>query len=353
METVVLANGTDRGVEVGRTDQGFSVRFDFDREMVERLRRVSGVEFKEGAWFVPASVEVALEKAVKDLRFMHEAIAKDRTEIFALASASAVAAQETQGHGDVAPKVSDFHGPDKASSGLIVNVNSRFAAQLTGFGKENGAAFVSVHRLADLDNQMIMKGDDVRISYDDRGKGAVIARSNREHSVAMGEKIDGVMIEEAGDQLAVSFEFNPAMEARLRRVAGVEFDKEANVFLVPEENRPFVLRAVGDMRKEFVAQQAEKASLGELAQAKVDNAVVRDAFTKDGQRFMGPMVGETERFMLQAVGQGQFKTHRREALEGDTPVKDHMLDVAYQKGRGMVKDNTLEKSREKETSLSR
>lgn len=353
METNVLANGTERGVDVESTEQGFAVRFEFDREMVDRLRRVDGVAFNDGAWHVPAAVEAALGKAVKDMRFMHEAIAKDRTEIFELATASAVAAQVAQGHGEVPPKVGDFHRPGTSSSGEIVNVNSRFAAQLTGFGKENGAAFVSVHRLANLDNPMIMKGDDVRISYDERGKGSVIARSPQAQSVAMGEKVDGVKIEEKGDQLVVSFDFNPALETRLRRVAGVEFDKEANVFLVPDENRPFVLRAVADMRKEFVAQQAEKAALVEMAQAKVDNAVVRDAFTKDGQRHVGPMVGETERYMLQSVGQGQFKLHRRESLEGDTPVVGHMLDVAYQKGRGTVKDNTLEKAREKEAGLSR
>lgn len=353
MEQGVLANETECGVEVERTEQEFLVRFEFDREMVDRLRRVDGVAFKEGAWHVPASVEAALAKAVKDLRFMHEAIAKDRTEIASLATASAVAAQQAQGNGDVDPKVSDFHRPGTSFFGEIVNVNGRFAAQLTGFGKENGAAFVSVHRLADLDNPMIMKGDDVKISYDDRGKGTVVARSNHEQPVAMGEKIDGVMIEEKGNQLAVSFEFNPPLEARLRRVAGVEFDKEATTFLVPSENRPFVLRAVADMRKEFSAQQTEKAALGEMAQGKVDNAVVRDAFAKDGQRFIGPMVGETERYMLQSVGQGQFKIHRREALEGDTPIVGHMLDVAYQKWRGSVKDAALEKSREKETAKTR
>lgn len=347
-----METGKGNGVAVTRDGDVFSVHFDFDREMVERLRRVSGVEFKEGAWIVPASSEAALEKAVKDLRYMGGQIEKDRTEIFALATASAVAAQKTQGHGDVEPKVSDYHQAGKASSGEIVNVNRYFAAQLTGFGKENGAAFVSVHRLANLDNPMIMKGDDVRIAYDDRGKGTVTARSNREQA-PMGETVDGVKIEEKGDRLAVSFEFNPTLEARLRRVAGVEFDKEANVFLVPEENRPFVLRAVGDMRKEFVAQEAEKAKLDAVAQTKVDNAVVRDAYTKDGQRTMGPMVDETERYVLQSVGQGQFKLHRREALEGDPPVKGHMMDVAYKNGRGTVKDVTLEKSREKETGLSR
>lgn len=359
METDVLANGVERGVGVERTDAGFAVRFEFDREMVERLRRVDGVEFnagqrkEDGAWHVPAAVEGALAKAVKDLRYLHDAIEKDRKEIFSLASASAVAAQKVEGREDVAPKVSEFHRPGTSSYGEIVNVNGRFVAQFTGFGKENGAAFVSVHRLSDLDNPMIMKGDDVKIAYDERGKGAVTARSTPQQSVAMGEKVDGVKIEEKDNQLAVSFDFNPPLEARLRRVDGVTFDKNANAFLVPAENRQFVLRAVGEMRKEFAAQQAEKATLGELAQGKVDNAVVRDAFTKDGQRFIGPMVGETECYMLQSIGQGQFKVHRREALAGDAPVVGHMLDVAYQKGRGTVTDSTLEKGRQKEAAKSR
>lgn len=352
METSVLANGNMGGVEVERAGDEILLRFDFDREMEDRLRRVDGVSFKDGAWHVPAAVAVALEKAVKDMRFIHGAMVKDRDDIFALATTSGIAMQKAEGYGDVAPKVSDFHRPGTSSSGEIINVNGRFAAQLTGFGAENGAAFISVHRLANLNNQMIMKGDDVRIAYDDRGKGSVIAR-NAQQQIKMGETVDGVKVDEKDSQLVVSFEFNPPLEARLRRVDGVTFDKEANVFLVPAENRVFVLRAVSDMRKEFNAQQAEKATLGELAHSKVDSAVVRDAFTKDGQRSIGLMLGETERYMLQSVGQAQFKIHRREALEGDVPVVGHMLDIAYQKGRGTVKDTTLEKAQGKEASKGR
>lgn len=352
METSVLANGKVSGVEVERSGDEILLRFDFDREMAERLRRVDGVAFKDGAWHVPASVAVALEKAVKDMRFIYGATEKDRTDIFALATASGIAAQKAEGHGEVAPKVSDFHRPGTSSSGEIVNVNGRFAAQLTGFGAENGAAFISVHRLANLDNQMIMKGDDVRIAYDDHGKGSVVARSAQQQ-VKMGETVDGVMVDEKDDQLVVAFEFNPPLEARLRRVDGVSFDKAANVFLVPAENRTFVLRAVSDMRKEFNSQQAEKATLGALAQTKVDNAVVRDAFTKDGQRSIGLMVGETERYMLQSVGQGQFKIHRRDALDGDVPVIGHVLDVGYSKGRATVKDSTLEKAQGREAGKGR
>lgn len=339
--------GTDRGVTVVRGDHGFEVAFPFDREMAARLNRVAGVEFDRevGAYRVPLDVEPALKKAVGDLRYLHEAIAHDRAQIEQLAAASGRDAQRAAGAApEVEPKVSSYREAGKAMVGTIVNVNARFAAQLTGHGSQDQAAFLSIHRLGDLD-QSVMKGDRVAITYDGKGRGQVVERSLPAQEVPMGKKVDGVEVRENADanQLLVAFDYNPALAARLRRVDGVEFDDKENAFVAPLDKKAFVLRAVGDMRQEFVAQQADRETLSALAISKVDGAHVRDAFTKDGQRHIGVVVGATDRFVLQSTGQGVFQLHRREVLEGAAPVVDHSIEVAYKGGRGAVKDLTLEK----------
>lgn len=338
--------GTDRGVTVVREDQGFSVAFGFDRELSARLQRVAGVVFDKAAdvYKVPLAVEGALVAAVKDMRYLHEAIARDRAGIEQLAMASGREAQRELGaSAGVVPKVSGYREAGKAMVGEVVNVNDRFAAQLTGHGSLDNAAFVAIHRLADLDRP-VMKGDQVVITYDAKGRGQVVERGARAQDVPMGKMVDGVTLDEQNGQLSVAFAFNPSLAARLQRVDGVEFDKERRVFVAPLDKKDFVLRAVGDMRREFVAQAGERETLVALAATKVDTARVHDAFTKDGQHHIGPVIGVTERFVLQSTGQGNFQVHRRDALTGADPVVDHSIDVAYKGGRGTVRDTTQEKA---------
>lgn len=54
-----------------------------------------------------------------------------------------------------------------------MNANAHFVAQLSGFGKQDGAAFVTLHRLADLDRSNLMKGNKVGIRYDVRLSGRI------------------------------------------------------------------------------------------------------------------------------------------------------------------------------------
>lgn len=344
--------GNDHGIEVKASRKDYTVKFDYDRELVRRMHKVEGAQRgDDGLWHVPRSSEAALEQAVKGMRAERAAIQRDLVGINDLAKASATALQAERGVGhDIAPRISDFVPHNKGIYGEVINVNPRFAAQLTGFGSEDGCAFVTLHRLADLDTQ-VFKGNVVKVLYDDKGRGAVTDRSQaRQRDDRTSVLIDGVRVDEAGDKLLVSFEYNPALEARLRRVAGVEYAKDANAFAVPLDNKDFAMRAVHDMRGEFIADNVEREELRKVAASLVDGATIRDAFTKDGQQHFGQVVHDSDRYLMQSAGQGQFKLHRKQLLDKTVPVGQRM-DVTYQKGRGAVKDKSQENA--KQSALTR
>ncbi len=351
--------GSFDGVAVASVDKGFEVAFSFDRQLRNIMRQVPNAEFnKDGnAWHVPQSGEEALTKTVAAMRTEYKAIERDRESIMELAQESAVGLQFSNGTAtSVKPQISAFIEKDKMYGGEIVNANARFAAQMNGFGKDNGAAFITIHRIADLDKSLL-KGDHVGIKYSDKGIGEVSDRSKvksmdgmrKEFDATLGRAHEGVTVTGLDNgNFSVAFDFNPALKARLQRISGVEFDKTSESFVVPGELRENLVRAVSDMREEFVADEKEVAAMKEIAETKMDGAKVHRAYTRDGQEHFGKVLEVGERYVLQKGGMDQFKLHRRDSLDTKTIEKGQNLSIKYNKGVGAVVDLDKQKDAAKE-----
>lgn len=343
--------GSNSGVAVVQDGEVFQVAFAIDREMVRRIKEVEGAEFdkEQGVWTVPVSEQEALTKAVEGMRFESAAIDRDRADIETLAHNSAAVRMKAHGaEKGVEAKIAPVYTKEP-TVGEIINVNGRFAAQLTGFGNENGAAFVSIHRVADL-KEPVMKGDKVRIAYGEHGLAEVSDRSHvktmdeqrKDFENTLGKEFQGVTVT-YGEDFQVAFDYNPEMKERLQKIADVTFDKDANVFVVPGHLRDNLVRAVSDMRRDFVADNQERAQLISLAETKMDGAQVRNAFTKDGLAHYGKVVDVSDRYVLQHGGKNEFKLHRRDSLDHKDVQKDQSLKITYDKGRGKVEDRNKER----------
>lgn len=355
--------GQHDGVSVRKTESGeLAVAFAFERQLVAMMSNVPGATFDKGAsaYLVPAASIGALEKVVPKMRKEARETSNDLEAITALAAASGHKAQEENGvAAGVEPKVSTFRGAGKFYAGEIVNANARFAAQMTGFGKNDGAAFVTVHRLSDLDRPLL-KGDSVKIQYDDRLAGRVSVLS-KDKSVAeletdfknnLGQKVDGVTVTDRGDKVGIAFDIHPALLARIRRVEGAAFNTEDKVWEVPKEKQEFALRAAQDMRDEFVLDSKEAGDLVEFAKSKMDNAKVYPAFTKDGQGCFGVVVEVGSRYALQKGGRESFTLHHLSQLD-QVPVKGHDCAIHYRKGVGQVVDHDLRREQDHARGMGR
>lgn len=356
-------NPQSSGVNVEFTDLAFLVRFAYDRELVNKINKVPGATFdKEAqAWKIlktTPEAEEALDKVIEAMNYDVKAIEKDRAGILDLATASANDRMKDYGtEQGVKAQISDYHEAGGNHSGEILNVNGRFAAQLTGFGKDNGAAFITVHRVTDL-SEAVYKGDDVRIKYNNNGIGEVFDRRQvksaeelgKEFDTNIGAALDGITVNVAGDKYSISFDFNPDIQHRLQRIADVEFNKDESAWEVPLTHKDFVVRAVADMRKEFVADLKERSDLAAVAEQKLDGAKVSDAFTKDGLSHYGKVIEVTDKYVLQHGGQNSFKLHRQSSL-GQEVTKGQDLKITYEKGRGVVQDRKQQK--EASASLER
>lgn len=356
--------GNRDGVSASEVEGGgYAVAFEFDRQLARMLRDVPGAVFNkaEAAHHVPAASLEALDKAVSAMRTELKAVQGDLKGIMDLATASGVKAQRDNGaaHG-VEPQVSEFHIPGKFYGGEIVNANSRFVAQFSGFGKIDGAAFLTIHRLADLDRGRIMKGEHVGITYDARFVGAVVdlmkeksdAELEADYKHELGKPVDGVTLTDRGDKLGVAFDVNPALIARIRRVEGAAFNTADKVWEVPQDKREFALRTVQAMRHEFVLDGKEVEMMHGLAEGKMDGAKVFKAYTKDGQEHFGKVLAVGDRYALQKAGQDKFTLHHLAALD-QTPRIDQNLAIKYNKGVGVTVDQELKRAQDKALGVSR
>ena len=342
-------DGQAGGVEVAFDGTGaYEVKFPYNQALVREMRDVKGAEFNKdtGAWHVPLAEYDALAGAVGKMRKELERTVVDAADIMDRAEQTARALMQANGVDvDVDPKISDYRNTDKATLGEIINVNARFAAQLTGYGREDGAAFVTIHRLADLDQQLF-KGDDVAITYDAKGRGKVAERGKslaEKLDESMGKYVDGVKVLEQDGKYKIAFDYNPAVQHRLQRVDGVEFNKGEKVWEVGADKKEFVARAVNDMRKEVVADRADREQIEKVANEKIDGAKVKDAFTKDGQSYTGQVLAKNERYVLQHTGKEYAAVHRAAAL-ADDPAVGKSVKVTYQQGRGQVVDKSQQRA---------
>jgi hypothetical protein len=333
-------------VEVIENRQGMVVKFAYHPEMVARMKRIAGVEFddKKGGFVVPKDVVGIARKAVEDVRAIAEQDAKARESIEQMATATARAVMRDNGSGKEAkPQVSFYHEKDKVYRGEIINANGRYVAQLTGFGNEDGAAFVTLHRLADLNTSELFKGERFAVSYDAKGRGTVEVLPP-EFDKTLGKEVDGVKVVEVGDKFHVSFSFNPEMSERLNRVAGVEFDQAQKLYTVPLSNRQFVERAVGDMRKINAIETAEMRELQLEAESRIDGAKIVRPLLLGGQDYKGEVVAVAEKFALQHTGREYFTAHRLADLDRH-PAVGEPVKIRYQKSRGQVENVTHGKER--------
>lgn len=344
--------GEKDGVKVAMIHGGYSVTFPFDRELSGMLTKVEGAKFDKDAqaYVVPLTSASRLASVVSEMR--HES-AMIKTELLAItefATTTALALQHVGGAApDVVPQVSSFIEPGKFYRGRIVNANTRFAAQATGFGKEDGAAFVQIHRVADVPGATLLKGYSVAISYDEKFRGHANAYSPTKSAEALaadfeaqkGQVIDGVMASDRGDKIGVSFDFNSQMSARIRRVEGAVFNKEDKIWEILKDKMEFALYAVSDLRNEFQLDSKERGMLYSVAAAKIDNPVLHNAFTRDGASHYGVVLEVGERYALQSSGRGNFNLHQLSSLD-QLPAKGSDVKIQYNKGLGSVLTKQME-----------
>lgn len=341
--------GEKNGVSVVQLDSGdLAVEFAYDSVLRGMMDKVAGATFNkdDGRYIVPAASEPTLGKVVKEMRAESLATDSALAHITELAKQSGLKAQELANvDGAPEPKVSSFINANKPLLGEIVNVNSRFAAQLTGLGAQDGAAFVMIHRLANLNRPTLEKGDSVAITYDAYFNGVVSnfqkTKSADElmadHAANLGTEVDGVTVTDRGNKVGVVFDLHPVMLGRIQKLDGAAFNKDDKVWEIGKDKLSFVLWAVDDMRREFVASTKEVEALKQVAESKIDGAKVVPAFTRDGFGFSGIVAAVGDRYALQKTGQDKFTLHHLSALD-QTPVKDRLFDIKYNKGVGHVLD---------------
>ena len=354
--------GESEGVDISAVDGGFSLAIPFDRQLQGVVDRIPGASFhKESrSYLVPTSSQKVLGEQVPALRKMAKSIAEDMRSIMELATQSARKAQAENGNTRGQPQVNGYREAGRAYGGEIVNANSHYVAQLTGFGKEDGAAFVTIHRLADLNQRNLLKGDRVRIQYDDRMLGSVsdlavqrtVPQMTADFEKQLGQQVDGVTLTDRGDKIGLSFAIHPVLAERIRKVEGAAIHKDDKVWEVPKRNQEYALRAADDMRKEFVLDQKDIQLMGQIAEEKIDGAKVRQAFAKDGQRHFGDVIAVTDRYALQKTGRGEFALHHVSALSAK-PAIGQNLSIVYNKGRGNVVDQNQQRAHDKAVGMAR
>lgn len=345
--------GDAEGVVVNEAEGGYSVAFAFDRQLAEMMDRVPNAVFDKAAkaYLVPLASAPALGTVVGAMRLEAIEVAAAYESMLDLAEVSGRAAQQAQSvGGDVKPQISSFREAGKFYGGEVTDVNQYFAAQFSGHGKQDGAAFMVIHRLADL-NSALLKGEKVGIVYDAKFNGVVSALSQNKSAAVLaaefqanaGQKIDGVTVSDRGDKIGIAFDINPVMVNRIRRVEGAVFNKPDKVWEVPKENQPFALFAAQDLRSEYVLDAREIASHQRVAATAVEGAKVWNAFNRDGAEHYGTVLGVSERYALQKTGRDNFALHHLAGLT-DVPVVGHDTSIIYNKGIGHVTDLDLKRA---------
>lgn len=335
----------------------FHIAFPYNPDLVSLLHAAkldASFDKPAGVWKIPAGegVAVRVDEVVAKLREETLRNDLDREDIFELASNSAAEKMSGRGVTAAVPQVSDFHEKDRIYAGEIINANGRYVAQLTGYGKEDGAAFVSIHRKTELSDE-VFKGDRVAIAYDEKGRGQVEHRQNAQERFdeSLGKSVDGVKVTEANGVYRVEFDFNPVLADRLRRVDGAEFNREGMAWEVGVDKKEFVARAVRDMRKEYLADEADRAQISAVASEKIDGAKVKDAFTREGQAYTGKVLAVNDRYVLQHTGKEHVALHKAGALN-EIPEAGRDVRVRYEaRGKGRVE--TRDRAKEHGDGLGR
>ena len=350
-EVVVPAYvGNEDGVDVWQSEKGIMVNFPFSKTMAGIMRAVDGAEFDkvQGAWSIPADKAETLGETVASLRKESVERSNDYIAIKNLSEIAGAALMSDKSQPGATAKISDFIDKERNYIGPIVAANGRFAAQFTGLGDQDGAAFITIHKMEAV-NHHLFKGDDVSIKYDDHFRGSVgDGRNSMEKFVAtLGQLDQGVTVKKYQDGFTVDFDFNPLLSSRIGRVDGAEFSKEMKAWHVPLDKEPYLARAVADMRREFSSEVTDREKITKAVDRKLAGANVRDAFTKDGQATTGAILAVNDRFVAQHTGR-EFVALHRTAVLSDIPDVNSKVKIAYEKGKGSVQPKP-----EQNKSLSR
>ena len=332
----------------------YAVSFSYNPALVAQMRKIDGAEFDRDAdaWQVPVTQYDALAEVAGKMRTEFLLDVASRGDIERLAAAIATELQSGAGAApSIQPRISDFHPIGEAVRGEIVSLNDRYAAQLTGFGQRDGVAFVTLHRLSDFSEQ-VFKGDKVAITYSERGKATVRQMQTLEEKLdaSLGRSVDGVKVTQDGDKYKIGFDYNPALSERIRRIDGTHFDREEGVHVADVNLKSFVARAVNDMRKEYLADRADREQMESLANERIDGVKVHDAFVADGKAYSGRVLAVNERYVLQHNGKDHVALHKTRSLN-EVPEVGHNARISYQNGRGQVKD--VQQDRSKSQGMAR
>ncbi len=341
--------GADNLIEVlfDENEKIYSVKFPYNLSLVREMQTIRSAQFDRSAreWKVNLEDYDALFVALRNMNNEIQFVESQSVDLEQRARRSAQLLMHANGTDvSIEPMISYYRDPETPTAGKIINVNVRFAAQLLGFGREDGAAFIRMHDMMDLD-QPLFKGDNVVIQYDEKGRGKVSERGKtltEKLDESLGKYVDGIKVVEHDGKYKVSFDYNPVLQERVQRIIGCEFNKEERVWEIEAGLQPFVARAVNEMRKEFVADRADREQIEQVAQSKIDEAKVKDAFIKDDQSYSGKVLAKNDRYVLQHTGKEYMTVHRTTSLNSEIDVGSSMR-VTYQKGRGQVTNKSLQK----------
>jgi hypothetical protein len=321
----------------------YAVRFGYNPGLVAQIRAIPGAEFAgNNAWRVPVAQYDALAEVAASMRKELLLDVAAHEGIVSLAQQVARGRQEAP---EVQPRLSDFHPRDEALRGEIISVNDRYAAQVTGTGTRDGVAVVTLHRLADL-SEALFKGDRVSITYGEKGRAKVGQLQTVEEKLdaSLGKSVDGVKVTQEGGQYRIEFDYNPVLADRIARIDGADFRRDEKVWVTDANLKTFVARAVNDMRKEVVADRADREQMMEVAAELIDSPKPHDAFTADGKSYSGRVLAINERYVLQHSGKDHVTLHRARSFE-EVPAAGQNARISYRQGKAHVNEQARERER--------
>ncbi|NLP65512.1 KfrB domain-containing protein [Paraburkholderia sacchari] len=324
-------------------NSSYAVRFGYNPDLVAQIRAIPGAAFDgNDAWRVPVAQYDALAEVSASMRkeYLLDVAAHD-----GIVSLAQQAARERQDTAEVQPRLSEFHPRDEALRGEIISVNDRYAAQLTGNGRRDGVAFVTLHRLADL-SEAVLKGDKVSITYDEKGRAKVgqLLTVEEKLDASLGKSVDGVKVTQEGGQYRIEFDYNPALADRIARIDGADFKRDEKIWVTDANLKSFVARAVNDMRKEVVADRADRDQMMEVAAELIDSPKTHDAFTADGKGYSGRVLAINDRYVLQHSGKDHVTLHRARSFE-ELPAAGQNARISYKQGKAQVNEQSHERER--------
>ncbi|OJW46236.1 MAG: hypothetical protein BGO63_03970 [Candidatus Accumulibacter sp. 66-26] len=260
------------GVQLKDTPRGKLVIFDYDKSLARLIGPVDGAEFSReaGGWLVPYDSKAQVV-GQGQASFLDRTINKMRGLVIETAAAyEVIQNQAAQVAKDLGYKPGIHHPqPDHSYTGQIVQANASWAAQLSGINDEKGVAFITLHKQADL-GQEVFKGDNLRVDYG----------LNREVKVRTTEVFRQQQEEREGLKSLADGKIEGAVVLNASAKDG-----QAYLGRVIDTGKHFVLQHVG--RNQFVLHDLEKLK------GSIQAGEIMDVKYKDGKGLIaGPQLAQ-------------------------------------------------------------